>query len=87
MSGPVLYILELLFNLLGYFSFAHLVLYRNFLKLPVTAVSSGHQSKSCSVYKKYENIFLPESIYLELHMFYKKKLLLRKVFRKVKQYL
>ena len=39
---------------------------------PITAVSAGHQSKSCSVYEKCEDIFFPEIIFLELNMFYKK---------------
>ena len=37
-----------------------------------TAVSAGHQSKSCSVYEKCEDILFPEIIFLELNMFYKK---------------
>ena len=36
---------------------------------PITAVSAGHQSKSCSVYEKCEDIFFPEIIFLELNMF------------------
>ena len=39
---------------------------------PLTAVSAGHQSKSCSVYEKCEDIFFPEIFFLELNMFYKK---------------
>merc|ERR1712129_445236 len=36
-----------------------------------TAVSAGHQSKSCSVYEKCEDIFFPKIIFIELNMFYK----------------
>ena len=37
-----------------------------------TAVSAGHQIKSCSVYEKCEDIFFPETTFVELNMFYKK---------------
>ena len=37
--------------------------FRRLQKLSNTAVSAGHQSKSCSVYEKCEDIFFPEPIF------------------------